>query len=86
MTGRPEAYRDATTRWLTLHVGLRFGANLLMRKDGDYRQDYVVKAELFDAHVRDEYDVLCALDDRDQVVGLWRAMGLRCLQVRAGSF
>lgn len=84
MTGRPEEYREATVLWLGKHVKL--DGLVLMRKTGDYRQDYVIKAELFNAHVRHEYDVLCALDDRDQVCGLWRAIGLRCLQVAYGNF
>lgn len=59
---------------------------LLMRPDGDDRPDWQVKTELFDAHVRDRYDMKLSLDDRDQVVGLWRHMGITCLQVAPGAF
>ncbi|SET52002.1 phosphatase domain-containing protein [Nonomuraea wenchangensis] len=85
MSGRSDACRAATEEWLTAHVGLAYDA-LHMREAGDHRKDSIVKAELFDAHVRDVYDVSCVLDDRRQVVEMWRAMGLTVLQVADGDF
>ena len=35
-----------------------------MRSAGDKREDSIVKSELFDAHVRDKYNVQFVLDDR----------------------
>lgn len=61
-------------------------ALLLMRGQGDMRPDHAVKHELFNAHIRDAYDVLLALDDRDRVVALWRSLGIVCLQVDEGNF
>jgi hypothetical protein len=57
-----------------------------MRPAGDMRKDAIVKRELFDRHVRDRYDVTCILDDRSQVVDMWRSLGLTCLQVAPGEF
>ena len=57
-----------------------------MRPAGDRRRDSIVKAELFDRKVRDEYRVLVVLDDRKQVVDMWRSLGLTCLQVAEGDF
>ena len=37
-------------------------------------------------HIEPFYDVLCVLDDRDQVVRMWRHRGLTCLQVAPGNF
>lgn len=59
---------------------------LHMRPAGDRRRDSIVKAELFDRHVRDQYRVLVVLDDRKQVVEMWRSLGLTCLQVAEGDF
>lgn len=59
---------------------------LLMRKSGDYRQDAIIKREIFDAEIRDKYNVKFVLDDRDQVVKMWRELGLTCLQVAEGQF
>lgn len=85
LSGRTAACRDATDIWLRTHVLTDFDA-LHMRPVGDFRKDSVVKAELFDAHVRDSYDVTCVLDDRKQVVEMWRAMGITVLQVAEGDF
>lgn len=60
--------------------------DLFMRATGDTRKDNIVKRELFDAHVRDKWNVVFTLDDRDQVVKLWRDMGLTCMQVAYGDF
>jgi hypothetical protein len=54
---------------------------LWMRAEGDRRPDDIVKAELFDAHVRDRYDVRFV-----RVVALWRRMNLKCWQVAYGEF
>lgn len=57
-----------------------------MRPEGDKRKDSIVKAELFDKHIKDNYAVDFVLDDRNQVVKMWRDMGLKCLQVAPGEF
>lgn len=90
LSGRPEAddqgydVRAATVRWLNEH-DVHY-TELHMRPAGDKRGDDVVKAELFDKHVRDRFDVRFVLDDRDRVVALWRRMGLSCWQVNYGDF
>lgn len=85
LSGRTAGCRTATDAWLRTHVLPEFEA-LHMRPVGDFRKDALVKAELFDRHVRDAYDVVCVLDDRRQVVDAWRAMGLTVLQVAEGEF
>jgi len=58
---------------------------MFMRKDKDYRQDYMVKQDILDKHI-DKSKVWVVLDDRDQVVQMWRRNGLTCLQVADGNF
>lgn len=84
MSGRDSVCRPHTIRWLDKH-NIWFD-RLIMRPEGDMRKDSVVKRELFDQHVRDEYNVLFVLDDRNQVVDMWRALGLQVLQVNDGDF
>lgn len=84
MSGRGSQYRQVTEQWLAKHA--IWYDELLMRTEGDNRPDFVIKGELFDAHVREHYNVKFALDDRDQIVRLWREMGLKCLQVQPGDF
>jgi predicted kinase len=85
MSGRSDACRAETAAWLAEHVGVPYDA-LHMRAGGDVRKDSVIKAELFDTHIRDAYDVACVLDDRKQVVEMWRSLGLTVLQVADGDF
>jgi predicted kinase len=84
LSGREDcAYRD-TQAWLE-----KYGIGpdpLFMRKTGDHRKDSIIKRELFDENVRNRYNILWVLEDRDQVVALWRSMGLTCLQVAYGNF
>lgn len=84
-SGRTEACREQTTAWLVKHFGWPFAA-LHMRSVGDQRKDSVVKRELYERHIRDAYDVTCVLDDRNQVVDMWRSIGLTVLQVAPGDF
>jgi predicted kinase len=84
-SGRSESCREDTAGWLAAHVAVPYD-ELLMRASGDGRMDAVVKAELFDRHVRDRYRIVAVLDDRDQVVRAWRSMGLTVLQVGEGNF
>lgn len=84
-SGRPESAREITLRWLDTHLG--FSGLLLLRADGDYRRDAVVKRELFDNFVAGRFDVLAVIDDRRQVVDMWRLdLGLTCFQVAPGDF
>jgi hypothetical protein len=57
-----------------------------MRKTGDHRPDYIVKNEIFDQRIRDNFNVLGAFDDRDQVVDMYRKMGITVFQVAPGNF
>ncbi|MFI5617121.1 RNA ligase [Streptomyces sp. NPDC051567] len=84
LSGRSEDHRARTESWLRRYE-VPYD-ELWMRAGGDTRRDDVVKAELFDAHVRDRYAVRVSLDDRDRVVALWRRMGLPTWQVNYGDF
>ncbi|MER5709163.1 MULTISPECIES: AAA family ATPase [unclassified Streptomyces] len=84
LSGRSEDDRVMTEEWLARH-GVPYD-ELWMRASGDGRGDDLVKAELFDAHVRHRYAVRVSLDDRDRVVALWRRMGLPTWQVNYGNF
>lgn len=85
VSGRPDSCWDDTRDWLDWHVGGSY--ELFMRKAGDSRNDAIVKREIFDDHIRQNYDVRLVLDDRDRVVEMWRKqLGLDCLQVNYGDF
>lgn len=85
MSGREEKARKQTINWLKCN-GITYDA-LYMRATGDSRKDSIVKKELYETHVKGKYYVKFVLDDRNQVVDLWRLdLGLPCLQVNYGDF
>ena len=85
ITGRPEKYRDETVKWLGRHL-VNLDYALHMRKEGDYRHDFTIKQEIFLEQFSDR-KVLFALEDRNQVVNMWREeVGITCLQVAKGDF
>ena len=80
-----EACLNATTAWLDKHLNTSY--RLFMRTEGDVRKDAIVKKEIFDTHIRDKYCIHFILDDRNQVVDMWRKeLKLPCFQVNYGDF
>ena len=84
VSGREDKFKPQTLAWLKKH-NISFDA-LHMRKSGDLRKDSIVKKEIYNEFILDKYNVAFVLDDRDQVVRLWRDLGLTCLQVDYGDF
>lgn len=86
VTGRSDAIRAETIQWLRkFHVQFE---DLYMRKAGDHRPDDIVKAELLTELGRTwnrEY-IKGVFEDRQQVVDMYRAKGLRVFQVAEGKF
>lgn len=79
MSGRDESSRAETAKWLDLN-GIAWD-RMFMRPEGDMRPDNIVKAELFDTHVRDNFDVQFVIDDRWQVCEMWLQIGLKVFNV-----
>ena len=84
VSGRSEACRKETEKWLTEN-DISYDM-LFMRPEYDGRKDSIVKRELFEKCIRPYYDIEFVLDDRNQVVDMWRSLGLKCLQVAEGDF
>lgn len=84
VSGRDAVCRPETEVWLYRH-GISY-KHLYMRPEGDNRKDVIVKKEILEANIKGKYNVLFVLDDRDQVVKMWREEGYKCLQVAEGSF
>jgi FMN phosphatase YigB (HAD superfamily) len=78
VSARNDKNRAVTEQWLA-NYGIHYDA-LYMRKDGDYRRDSVFKQELLD-NIRGEDLIERVYDDRNQVVDMWRANGVDCIQV-----
>lgn len=86
-SGRNEDDREVTERWLRDVAGLGgLWTRLYMRPSRDYRSDDIIKSEILDQMIADGFNPVMAIDDRDQVVAMLRARGLRVLQVAPGNF
>lgn len=86
ITGRPKRIREKTVKWFKQHyVPFKEGQLLLMRTDGDHREDWIVKWLLFEEWV-EQKRVFAILEDRDQVVKMWRDKGFLCLQPKKGDY
>lgn len=83
-SGRSEDCREDTLAWLEKYAIYHDG--LFMRPSGDKRKDSIVKEELFNEHIKDKYNVLFIVDDRSQVVSMWRSLGITVLQCAEGNF
>lgn len=86
-SGRSEDDRAVTMKWLAEVAKIEGKYDrLYMRASKDYRSDDIVKSEILDQMRADGYNPTMAIDDRDSVCKMWRARGLRCLQVAPGAF
>lgn len=84
LSGRDGSCRLETNEWLKENK-IRHHA-VYMREPNDNRKDSIIKRELFEKYIRNKYYVEFVLDDRNQVVDMWRDMGLTCFQVAPGDF
>ncbi|GAB3780713.1 hypothetical protein GCM10028818_33460 [Spirosoma horti] len=87
-SGRDAICRSETMAWLEQYFEWKSADyQLFMRPRNDNRKDFIVKHELYDQHILGRYQVELVIDDRQQVVDLWRrTLKLTCVQVDYGDF
>ena len=75
-----------TRQWLTAQELVY--TNLFMRpEDKEFEKDSIIKKDLYKTCIEPHYNVQFVIDDRDQVVKMWRNdVGLNVLQVAEGNF
>lgn len=79
-SGRGNEWRHETIEWIEdMRVVPNF--HLYMRPEGDYRSDVVVKREMLRQIEQEGYEVLFVVDDRPDVLRMWRQEGLFTLAV-----
>lgn len=59
---------------------------IYLRKKGDHRPDHVVKKEIYETYIENNYNVLGAFDDRASIVELWRSLNITTFDVAGGTF
>jgi len=86
VTGRPEKSKDGvnvkmkTIKWLRQH-NIPYD-DLIMREEGDFREDTVVKQEMLTEKLPPTEEILFAIDDRKDIAEMWRSNGITCLQCK----
>jgi hypothetical protein len=84
MTGRGAQNKSVTEDWLGKY-GVEYEA-IYTRALKDYRKDSIVKLELMQQAAADGWVPDLVFDDRNQVVDMWRAENVPCIQVAEGDF
>lgn len=82
-TGRDGECEELTKEWLEF-FGITYD-DFYMRTPNDMRKDSIVKMEFLD-EILNKFYVSFVMDDRTQVVDMWRGVGLSCFQVADGNF
>lgn len=83
VTARNEICRRQTESWL-LHNNFRID-ELYMREQYDTRFDWEVKQNIYWKHIYKNYHVLGVFEDRNNVVKMYRDLGLTVYQVRENA-
>lgn len=85
VSGREDRFKEPTLRFLEKHT-IVFD-DLIMRKSKDNTKDSIIKTEIYNSFIKENYFVEFVLDDRNQVVDMWRKdLKLPCFQVYYGDF
>ena len=56
--------------------------SLLMRADNDHRKAVVLKKEIYDNHIKGEYDVVACFDDDPEICEMYKNEGLLVFEVK----
>lgn len=84
LSGRDGVCKQETSDWYD-KVGMPNDAHF-QREAGDQRSDNIIKKEIFFRDIAPNYNVLYCVDDRNQVVDMWREINVECWQVAPGNF
>ncbi len=85
-SGRSEATKDATVKWLADN---NVPFNLLRMRPEKHPFKFMPDEKLKEGWLSEmtwKDDVVCVFDDRQKVVDMWRETGLTCMQVAPGNF
>lgn len=81
VSARPEKYRDRTVAWL--HKNIIPFQTIIMRANGDSRDDVIVKQGILDSHFKKD-NIEAVIDDRPRVIRMWESNGLKVHDVGKG--
>lgn len=79
VSGRDSVCKDLTEEWLKYN-DIPYD-KIFMRPKNDFRKDNIIKGEIYDEEIQGKYNVFVVYDDRNQVISMWRSLGLDVFQV-----
>lgn len=77
-TSRPERIREATEYWLNKYK-IPFDALYMRSVEDHYIKDTELKLKMYNQFV--DEDVLFAIDDKQEMVDMWKEIGIPCYKV-----
>jgi len=83
-SGRTDNYKELTKDWLKKY-DVEYD-HLFMRNRQDFRADFIVKEIILDFEILTRYRPYFFIDDRQQVVQMYRKRGFTVLQCADGNF
>lgn len=83
VTGRDAQFEPQTRAWLKEH-DIHYD-EMYMRPEGSNDSDSEIKQKIYSGFFQ-KRNVLFVVDDRQQVVDMWRRNGLTCLQCQKGDY
>lgn len=83
LSGRFRRYEDHTARWLEAH-NIPWN-ELMLRADDDLRSDDIIKREMYEDYIEPFNNVIAVIDDRSNVIRMWRSLGLNVIDVGDGT-
>lgn len=74
ITGRPDVVADQTIAWIKKNTkfSAELGVNLFMRKNKNFKKDFVIKEEIYLKCIEPFYEVILAIDDKKEIVQMFR--------------
>ncbi len=74
VTARVEECRKPTEKWLKDNFQFvpYFPFKLFMRPDDNHDADEILKKSIYHAFIKDKYQVIFAIDDKNKVLTMWR--------------
>lgn len=79
VTGRDGSCLEATKDWLIRHE--IFFDEVFIRQSNDTRKDVIVKTEIYNDYIKNNYNIHLVVDDRPQVIRGWKLLGLPVIDV-----
>lgn len=87
VTGRHDGLVKSTLGWLFTHTPfeVELNRNLFMRGEGDFREDTIVKKEIYEKVIAPHYEVIMAVDDKPSIIKMWESFGIPVIHCGPGS-